>query len=558
MNKHTNRHDRRTARNTTRTLALAGAVALIGAACGSDAPESASEPTTVDSQAPTQVAGDTDGDSSEPADDGVAGALEATPASMAAGDIEMTATVDFEQGGGTWEVTAGADLLGCDGGSFTDAGFAAGEERTATCDAGPGSGSIVLRFAPEPSGPESDEFVSDWNVHAATGDFAGLQGGGDWSAVLDRDNDRADETWTGSVEFGDPEHDADSGEQADVAAPDFELDESYLVGLMDRLDVPDDAEGTVTVAVIDADGTSISAADGNTPDDALPGPGDPMRVGSITNVFTSLTTLSLVDDGSIALDDPAANHVSRVPVPDGVTVRDLLQHSSGIPEHVDVDGFVDDLYADHARVWTPEETIGLVAGMEADFEPGADFGYSSTNYIILGILIEEVTGRPVHEVIRERVIDVVDMPTTYLDGFEDGPAPVAAFTGLRGAPPELIDFDYTSIATVAWTAGAMVSSGEDLHHLFTALVAGDIVPEELVAEMIANEEYGLGIEPWDDDDSLIGHGGRIFGFETLVFHHPESGQTAFWASTSDGLRWGPIVDDTVMAMVPGLEVDDES
>lgn len=91
------------------------------------------------------------------------------------------------------------------------------------------------------------------------------------------------------------------------------------------------------------------------------------------------------------------------------------------------------------------------------------------------------------------------MPTTYLDGVEDGPAAVAAFSGLAGEPTELIDFDYTSIATAAWTAGSMVSSGDDLHRLFTALVAGDIIPDGLIAEMIANEEYGLGIEPWDED-----------------------------------------------------------
>jgi len=148
------------------------------------------------------VAGDTDGDSNDVVDEPAAAVVEAAPAMRAADDIEMTATVEFEQGGATWEVTASADILGCEGGSFTDEGFAAGEERTATCDAGPGSGAIVLRFAPEPSGPESNEFVSDWDVHAATGDFAGLRGGGDWSAVLDQDNGTADETWTGSVEFG--------------------------------------------------------------------------------------------------------------------------------------------------------------------------------------------------------------------------------------------------------------------------------------------------------------------------------------------------------------------
>jgi hypothetical protein len=327
MNKQLNRHDQRTAWSTARALALAGAIALIGAACGSGSPE----PTTGDTPVSTPVASDTDADTTEPADEATAPSAEAVPVSMVAGDIEMTAAFDFEQGGGTWEVRAGADVLGCDGGSFTEVGLAAEAERTATCDDGPGSGTIVLRFAPEETEPGSGEFVSDWTVHAATGDFAGLEGGGDFSGVVNDDESGADETWTGSVEFGDPGDEADSAEEVDISAEDFELDEAFLVGLMDRLDVPDDAEGTVTVAVIGADGTSISAADGNTSDDDLPGPGDPMRVGSITKVFTSLTTLSLVDDGSIALDDLASDYVSRVSVPDGVTVRDLLQHTSGMP-----------------------------------------------------------------------------------------------------------------------------------------------------------------------------------------------------------------------------------
>ncbi len=528
---------------TTRTLGLLGALALVVAACGSDGSAATSDPTLTENPPAADAA---------PSDDNISGTdEEAAPTSVVAGDIAVASTFDFELGEGTWEVTDGADVLGCGGGSLADDELAAAIERTLTCDAGPGSGTIVIRFTPEPTDSEATDFASDWTVHAATGDFAGLEGGGDWAGTFNGDRTAADETLTGSVEFGDPGDDADAGDDAnadgEAGADDIELDGAALVGLVDRLEVPDDAEGLVAVSIIDADGVSISAADGNSPDGASLDSSDPVRIGSITKVFTALTTLTLVDDGSIALDDLVSEHVSRVDVAEGVTIRDLLQHTSGIPEHVD-QGFGEDLFANHTRAWTPEEVVGRVAEIDVAFEAGEEFSYSNTNYIILGVLIEEVTGQPAHAVIRERVIDVVGMPTTYLDGVENGPAPVAAYGGLSGQPADLIDFDYTSVATAAWTAGSMVSSGDDLHDLFTALVAGEIISEELVAEMIANEHYGLGIEPWDADDSLIGHGGSIFGFATLVFHDPETGKTAFWVSTSERLTWHPIVEDTVMAM----------
>ena len=92
-----------------------------------------------------------------------------------AGDIAVVARIDFETGGGTWEVTDGTDVLGCDGGSFTEDGFAAGIERTLSCEDGERAGTIVVRFSPEPVEPDSDDFASDWTVHAATGDFVGLR-----------------------------------------------------------------------------------------------------------------------------------------------------------------------------------------------------------------------------------------------------------------------------------------------------------------------------------------------------------------------------------------------
>lgn len=541
-----------------RALAAITAVALIGAACGSDQSDTAelesAGGTSTTTNGPVAASGPvaTDG-ATPPTTDGI------VAVSMDGGDIEITTVFDFETNSGTWNVAEGASALGCDGGTLVEVVLATGLEQTMTCDDGPRSGDIVLRVTPEPVDDDFMEFVSDWTVHSATGDFVGLQGGGDWFAKIDADGGGSADVWTGSFDFDGPiDTDSDpSGSDETNAGGDVVLDDVYLTDLIERLDVPDDADGAVMVGVADSSGGSINAADGSNADGDL-GLDDLMRVGSITKVFTSLTTLALVEDGTIALDDPASERISRVDVADGVSIRDLLQHTSGIPSYTEVEGFFDTVSENPERAWTPEEVFAVIDGLEAEVEPGAEFSYSNTNYLILGILIEEVTGRPAHEVIRERVIDVVDMPNTYLAGFEDGPPPIAAYGALPGQEPGPIDFDYTSVATSAWTGGAMVSSGNDLHELFTALFDGNIVSDSMVAEMLANDEYGLGLEAWDADDTLVGHSGGIPGYSTLVFHHPESGQTAFWTSTNDALSWGPTVEPVVMAMVPELASDTES
>ena len=163
--------------------------------------------------------------------------------------------------------------------------------------------------------------------------------------------------------------------------------------------------GAFMVAVSDADGEVVYAGSGTDPDGNPLTPDAALRVGSITKVFTSLVTLTLVDEGLVDLDALALDYVTRVPVPDGVLVRDLLQHTSGIPEHVDRPGFFDMLHDDQRRVWSPEEAVDLIAGIEPLFAPGAEWSYSNTNYLILGVLNEEVTGRPLHEVLRSLLLD---------------------------------------------------------------------------------------------------------------------------------------------------------
>lgn len=333
----------------------------------------------------------------------------------------------------------------------------------------------------------------------------------------------------------------------DVVPP---VDEAFLVEQVDRVLIPE-SRGAVMAAVVAADGEVVYAARGTDPEGDPPTPDATFRVGSITKVFTSLVTLTLVDDGLVELDAAAVDYITRIPVPEEVTVRDLLQHTSGLP-HTDDQGLSLLARADPERVWTPEEVVESTITRRPLFPPGTSFDYSNSNYVVLGVLIEEVTGRPFAEVLRGRIIEPLGMNSTYLAGFEDGPEPFGAYATTSPFEVEPIDFDYTSIATMAGATGSVVSSARDLHALSTALFDGQVLSVDTLAEMIENPrhargwepDYGLGIEVWHTVEGrpvkgLVGHGGWIEGYETLVLHAPETGMTAFWVATSDHIDTDP-------------------
>jgi len=318
------------------------------------------------------------------------------------------------------------------------------------------------------------------------------------------------------------------------------VDEGLLAEQVDAVVFPDD-QGAAMVAVLHDDDSIVHAGRGSDQDGNSPVPGSVFRVGSITKVFTSLLTLTLADEGAIDLDAPAADYVARVAVPTGVTVRDLLQHTSGLPNYTDAPGFFESVSDDPQRTWSPEETIAGVQDAEPLFDPGARFSYSNTNYLVLGVLIEEVTGHSYADELRARIIEPLGLTSTYLAGFEEGPAPFGAYvaTSLSG-PSEPIDFDYKSIATNAWAAGAVVSSAEDLHVLLSVMFDGNIVSSDSLAAMTESQDYGLGLVQLGP--GLHGHGGSIPGYQTFVAHAPETGTTAFFVVTNDGITRPPPVD----------------
>jgi D-alanyl-D-alanine carboxypeptidase len=485
----------------------------------------------------------------EPAPTTEASALStAGPVSLGAelgeGPITIETEIDWgtEPITGTFEVAGGTELLGCSSGSVVEDGGPDGITNEFTCEGGQREGTFTFQWKIIEGADGPGDVNGPWRVLDATGDFAGLTGEGLWSGTSDEVNGFG--SFPGEIEFG-PVDDIDT----ELASGDVA---SLLAEGLSDVWIPDDLGG-VMVAIVEPDGSMVHAS--RTPDAGAPaiGPDDLFRVGSITKVFTSALTLSLVEDGLVNLDAPASDYVTRISVPDGVTVRHLLGHRSGIVNYTARD-FFEQTGADDARVWTPEDVVAIVADEPAEFEPGADFSYSNTNYILLGTLIEEVTGETYEDALRSRIIGPAAMTDTYVAGAEDGADVAAAYSGFFTGSHEVITADYTSVATGAWSAGALVSSPADLHSFFTALFGGELINDELLGEMTtAPEGYGLGIEisPRELGEGLYGHGGSIMGFNTMVLHAPETGRTGFWVATSDSVDPHP----GIVAAAPLLEAE---
>lgn len=325
-----------------------------------------------------------------------------------------------------------------------------------------------------------------------------------------------------------------------VASCATEDDSAFLSSQLDRLGNPE--AGGILLAIVDADGSASYASLGG--DSTATGLDleDHFRIGSVTKVFTAAVILSLVDQGRVVLDASASEYVSRLSIPEDVTVRHLLSHRSGLPDYTD-QAILGSGEEGLSKAWTAEELYEIVADRPLLFHPGESFIYSNTNYLILGVLIEEVTGAAYAESLRHQILEPLSLSGTYLSYYEQGAVPVEAFTFLGQVPGRVapVDFEYTSIATSAWATGGLVSTVRDLSTFFQSLASGEIISSALFEEMIRADEYGLGVELHTESDGVYGHSGGIPGYNTLVIHDTTSSRTAVMFSTNDTIGFTTVV-----------------
>lgn len=272
-------------------------------------------------------------------------------------------------------------------------------------------------------------------------------------------------------------------------------------------------------------------------------PNDRFRIYSIAKAFAAIVVLQLVDEGLLSLDDTITkwldtDAVLAIPNVDQVTIRQLLTHTGGIYDFADdTDSpFWDDAFlgpnADWSKVWTVDELLTYAAAENHDpyFAPGEGHHYSNTDYLLLGLIIERVTGKRYGDELKRRILDPVGLKNTFLA--EGADMPDGTISGYQFLDGQAVDVSVTNLSWI-WSAGGMVSTTEDLLAFAEVLFSGELISKKSFAEMFTfvptdNPRKGEGMGVYRIETvhgTLTGMDGTGAGFTSSMMRHDEASIT---------------------------------
>jgi D-alanyl-D-alanine carboxypeptidase len=253
-----------------------------------------------------------------------------------------------------------------------------------------------------------------------------------------------------------------------------------------------------------------------------------VRIGSETKTFTATALLKLVDDGRVGLDDPISRYVPHVPNGSRITLRHLAEMRSGLFPYTDAPDFQHDLLSDPQRTFTPKQVLAYGFKHKNTFAPGAQFQYSNTNFVLLGLVVEKVSGHGLAGFIEKRVLRPARLSHTLLPDSSEFPRPHPhGYTNqtLTGEVADSTDWN----PSWAWAAGAMISDLHDLRSWAKTVATGTLLSPETQAQRLKmlptghpGTSYGLGIFK---SGGWIGHNGSIPGYETVTVYLPSKKAT---------------------------------
>jgi D-alanyl-D-alanine carboxypeptidase len=259
---------------------------------------------------------------------------------------------------------------------------------------------------------------------------------------------------------------------------------------------------------------------------------DEFQIGSNTKTFVATVMLQLVGEGRLTLDEPVGHWFPGIPEADRITVRMLLQHTSGLSDYLADPQMAQTVLDGSRHRWTPEELLAVALKHPANFEPGADWSYSNTNYVLAGMIMRKVTGTDPARLIDRRIVRPLGLRNTYW-------AADARFHGrhLHGyfrTQPGGTQYTDISDAPLYWAdaAGAMVSTTSDLARFERALQSGRLLRPAQLSQMRATVAipgpagwkagYGLGISRLDTPcGTFWGHTGGTLGYLTQAWSTPD-------------------------------------
>lgn len=261
-------------------------------------------------------------------------------------------------------------------------------------------------------------------------------------------------------------------------------------------------------------------------------PTDRLLAGSIGKTFVAAATLLLVEEGKLNLDEKIERWLgdekwfAQLPNAKTITLRMLLNHSSGIPNHVESGSFMKAMLKNSAaRDIKYEELIAYVLGKKPLFAAGAGYNYADTNYILIGLIVEKATGRTLYDIISEKILKPLKLDHTFPSNSLTLPE---VANGYFQNKPVIVAGRFTVNPQWEWAGGGFASTAEDLARWARALYGGDVLTKKSLDEMLnstvageGSSRYGLGVEinkgKWG---TSYGHDGEFPGYLSDMRYFP--------------------------------------
>ncbi len=265
---------------------------------------------------------------------------------------------------------------------------------------------------------------------------------------------------------------------------------------------------------------------------------DKFLQGSVGKTYASAIALILIKKGKIALDDKVANYLgdhswySRIPNAANITVRMLMNHTSGVMRYEFKEQFTRDLTANPGKTWHPEELLRYVLDEKASFPAGEGWEYSDTNYILLGMIIEKVTGKKYYEMVHEEILQRFQLVNTLASDRRQLPGLAQGYAGEKnefGGKDKVIGEDGLFIINpqFEWTGGGICSTTGDLARWGKLLYEGKLIDTGILlssavaAKLGRDTKYGLGVIIRSTSlGTAYGHSGFFPGYLTELLYFP--------------------------------------
>lgn len=253
---------------------------------------------------------------------------------------------------------------------------------------------------------------------------------------------------------------------------------------------------------------------------------DHVRIGSVTKTFTVTALLQLQDQGKLLLDDKIGKYIEHVPNGDEITLRQLANMTSGLPSYTENDAWVQEMFKDKNRVWTSKELLEAAFRLPILAKPGEKFHYCNTNLILLGLVIEKVSGMALGTYLEKNIFKPLKLTNTSFPINNQMPKPFAHGYSIQTLSGHEEDVTFLN-PSWAFAAGAMISNLQDLKIWAEALGTGKLLSKKAFEERLQwdtmppntkEKKYGLGI---GFDKGWLMHTGELPGYNSFVGYLPE-------------------------------------